>query len=228
SSSATRTSRPDGKRIRARRSIGPGCGGCSPSGLEDAAMKLIALILGLGLERIATALLELRELRWFDRYFDAAVRRASRAEGALRYGFLRGALLLLLLPVWGVSHVLYDGGAWDLVYLLFAVLVVFFCLGPRDLATEVADYRAALDRGDEERARQVLTELAESAQPHAVAVEVVEEAVFVQATNRIFAVVLWFVVLGPVGAWLFRVNDLFRRRVAFEAARDPAARPAAS
>ena len=33
-------------------------------------MKLIALILGLGLEHLATHLLHLRELHWFDAYFD--------------------------------------------------------------------------------------------------------------------------------------------------------------
>src|SRR5690606_24093621 len=37
--------------------------------------------------------------------------------------------------------------------------------------------------------------------------------------NRIFGVAFWFVVLGPVGAWLFRVSDLLRRRAAFESAR---------
>jgi len=41
----------------------------------------------------------------------------------------------------------------------------------------------------------------------------------VQAVNRIFGVVFWFIVLGPAGAWMFRVSDLMRRRAAFEAVR---------
>jgi membrane protein required for beta-lactamase induction len=32
-------------------------------------------------------------------------------------------------------------------------------------------------------------------------------------------VIFWFMLLGPAGAWLFRVGDLMRRRAAFEAAR---------
>jgi hypothetical protein len=32
-------------------------------------------------------------------------------------------------------------------------------------------------------------------------------------------VIFWFMVLGPAGAWLYRVSDLLRRRGAFEAAR---------
>jgi len=62
-------------------------------------MKLIALILGLILERLATELLHLRELRWFDRYFDFAISR------------------LLTLPPWllypGVIVVLMDDVGTD-------------------------------------------------------------------------------------------------------------------
>ena len=50
----------------------------------------------------------------------------------------------------------------------------------------------------------------------------VEAAVCVQANNRLFAVVFWFVVLGPLGplaAWAYRVTDLVRRRAVFNAAR---------
>src|SRR5690606_16623346 len=55
--------------------------------------------------------------------------------------------------------------------------------------------------------------------PSTRSTELVEDAVFGQATNRIFGVAFWFVVLGPVGAWLFRVSDLLRRRAVFEAGR---------
>lgn len=37
-----------------------------------------------------------------------------------------------------------------------------------------------------------------------------------------FAVIFWFVVLGPLGAWAYRVTDLIRRRAVFAAARDEA------
>ena len=43
----------------------------------------------------------------------------------------------------------------------------------------------------------------------------VEEAVCVQANNRLFAVIFWFVLLGPLGAWTYRVTDLVRRRAVF-------------
>lgn len=183
-------------------------------------MKLLALLLGLLLERAATELLHLRELRWFDAYFDFGIAMTKRCRGSGAYALVAGLLLLaavpvLLLSVWLLS----TGVRWDLPYLTFAVLVVFLCLGPRDLGNEVHEYCNALDGGDSVTAERVLTELSEAQQPGGEG-GIVENAIFVQATNRIFGVVFWFVVLGPVGAWLFRVTDLLRRRAAFEALRD--------
>jgi membrane protein required for beta-lactamase induction len=45
--------------------------------------------------------------------------------------------------------------------------------------------------------------------------------VCVQGNDRLFAVVFWFIVLGPPGAWGYRVTDLIRRRAVFRSARDP-------
>jgi len=42
----------------------------------------------------------------------------------------------------------------------------------------------------------------------------------VQANNHLFAIVFWFVLLGPLAAWAYRVTDIIRRRAVFNAARD--------
>ena len=177
-------------------------------------MKLIALILGLGLERLATKVLHLRDLRWLDPYFDFGL---ARLRGASIWLVYPGGLVLILLPLipvaWASRALLQTGIPWDLPYLLFALLVLFFCLGPRDLAAEVEEYCQALADSDAAEAERVLSELCEVEHSGAKDVVAVEEAIFVQATNRLFGVVFWFVVLGPVGAWLFRVSDLLRRRV---------------
>ena len=185
-------------------------------------MKLIALILGLGLEHVATQVLHLRELHWFDRYFDLGLERLKRLNVWLTYVAIVLVLAVPLVPVLWASVALRGTGIpWDLPYLLFAVLIVFFCLGPRDLGTEVDEYCSALSRGDTEKSEAVLTELCEGDHSGADDIDAVEEAIFVQATNRIFGVVFWFVVLGPVGAWLYRVSDLLRQRIAYDSSRDP-------
>jgi membrane protein required for beta-lactamase induction len=197
-------------------------------------MKLIALILGLVLERLATRVLHLRELRWFDRYFDFAIGKLASLPRAALYPGVLVALLLPVVPVLWASVSLATAFTsaewpqivttvlWTLPYLLFAVLILFFSLGPRDLGSEVDDYCEAVDTANAEQAERVLTELCEVEHSGTSDIDAVEEAIFVQATNRIFGVVFWFVALGPVGAWLFRTSDLFRRRVSYRASREQA------
>lgn len=184
-------------------------------------MTLIALALGLVLEHLATALLHLRELRWFDAYYDAGIRLIGRWPRWAIYPSLVLVLAVPALPVYLVSRGLKgDDIFWDVAYLSFAVLIVFFCLGPRDLGSEVDEYCDAKDSGDDEAADRVLIEMSEAQRPRASDIEIVEDAIFVQSINRIFGVIFWFVVLGPVGAWIFRVSDLLRRRVVFEHLRE--------
>jgi membrane protein required for beta-lactamase induction len=184
-------------------------------------VKLIALALGLVLEHFATQLLHLRELRWFDRYYDLGL---VWLKGAPVWAIHAGVLLIVVvpaIPVFVADYLLREPGVlWNPDYLLFAVLIVFLCLGPRDLGNEVDDYCEAFDADDVEAAQRVLVEMSEAEKPRFGDTEAVEHAIFAQAVNRIFGVVFWFVALGPVGAWLFRVSDLLRRRAAFESVRD--------
>jgi AmpE protein len=106
--------------------------------------------------------------------------------------------------------------------LLLAITVLFFSLGPQDIGEDVDEYCRAIEEGDEDRIRQTARAIIESEVPDDVLERIhkVEEAVCVQANNRLFAVIFWFVLLGPLGAWAYRVTDLIRRRAVFTAARE--------
>jgi membrane protein required for beta-lactamase induction len=182
-------------------------------------MSLLALLLALVIERGLTHLFHLREPRWLDHYFDWAAR-ALGGGGGLH---VAAAVLVLLLPVVPVALAdrLLGGHLLGLPQLAFAALVLLLSFGPRDLHDEVDDYVAALERDDREESARRAKELleADALGRGSFVREAVEEAIFVQANNRIFGVIFWFMVLGPAGAWLFRVSDLMRRRAAFEAVR---------
>jgi membrane protein required for beta-lactamase induction len=179
-------------------------------------MNFLALLLGLAMERSLTHLFHLREFRWLDPVFDTVLRRAatrSRLPAAL---LLVAVVVLLALPVAMVSWALWDE-LLQVPYFAFAVVVLLFALGPRDLGNEVEDYLAALPGGDPETLRRLAKELSEQDPPESPAArnEAVERAIYVQANNRVFAVVFWFLVAGPTGAWVFRVLDSLRRRMAY-------------
>ena len=184
-------------------------------------MNLIALLIGLVVERLATRLFHLRRLRWLDRIIDAGFR---QTEPLANWPALIPVILiavLLVLPVFAVVFSLGDS-LLGFPYLILAIVVLFFSLGPQDIGEDIDEYCKAIAEGDEERIRQTAKAVIESDVPddELERIHKFEEAVCIQANNRLFAVIFWFVLLGPLGAWTYRVTDLIRRRAVFAASRD--------
>jgi AmpE protein len=184
-------------------------------------MHLIALLIGLVVERLATQLFHLRRFRWLDRIIDAGFRQAEHLSNWPAFIPTVLIAVLLVVPVFAVVFILGDR-LLGFPYLLLGVVVLFFSLGPQDIGEDVNDYCKAIEDGDDDRIQQTAKAIIESDVPDDVLERIhkVEEAVCVQANNRLFAVIFWFVLLGPLGAWAYRVTDLIRRRAVFAAARD--------
>jgi len=176
-------------------------------------MNFLALLLGLGIERLLTHLFHLREFRWLDPFFDWSFLRLSRTSRSTAIVAILLVVITTIAPVALLSQLLY-GTLADIPYFIFAVVVLLFCLGPRDLIDEGNDFCNAVELGDSARARKVARELVEVDSDSDEDFSGVDRAIYVQANNRIFAVVFWFVLLGPVGAWMFRAVDLLRHRSA--------------
>jgi len=183
-------------------------------------LNFLALLLGLGVERLLTHLFHLREFRWLDPLFDMLFRLLANSS---RWPVTLGVILftaVIVAPVALVSVAL-AGTLYQIPYFALAVIVLLFSLGPRDLKEEVDDYCLAVENEREEDVKKVAREMIEDDFPEEPEERtgLIERAVFIQANNRIFGVVLWFLLLGPTGAWLFRVLDLMRRRLTFRSSR---------
>lgn len=184
-------------------------------------MNLIALLIGLAIERLATQLFHWRRMRWMDRIIDFGFQQAERVAN---WPPLIPVVLLaavLVLPVYAVIFGL-GGTLAGFTYLILAVVVLFFSLGPRDIGEEVDEYCKALESEEEQDVYNAAKAIIEGDVPTEARARItcVEESVCVQANNRLFAVVFWFVLLGPLGAWAYRVTDLIRRRAVFSVARE--------
>jgi len=183
-------------------------------------MNLIALLIGLVVERLATQLFHWRRMRWLDRIIDFGFRQAERIAN---WPALIPVVLLavvLVLPVFLVIFGL-GGTLAGFTYLILAIVVLFFSLGPRDIGEEVDEYCRALESEDEQAIQNAAKAIVEGEVPGDALerIQRVEASVCVQANNRLFAVVFWFVLLGPLAAWAYRVTDLIRRRAVFSASR---------
>src|SRR5690606_1346832 len=133
-------------------------------------------------------------LRWLDGRFH---------EDAFWRG--RWGLLLALVPVVlavGFLQWLLHGVAFGLPSLVFGVVVVFYAWGPRDLDVDVA---AVVDADDSAERREALARLRPPAAAGAADAGDEVGRVFIAALRRWFGVLLWFVLLGAVGALLYRL-----------------------
>lgn len=184
-------------------------------------MKLLALLIGLIIERLATQFFHLRRLRWLDQFMDFGFRQGGQFANWPPLIPVVLLAVVMVLPVF-LARLSLGDTFFGFPYLVLAIIVLFFSLGPKDIGEDVDDYCRAIEADDEELIRATSKALIEDDPPAdpMERIRKVEEAVCVQANNRLFAVIFWFVLLGPVGAWAYRVTDLIRRRAVFNATRD--------
>lgn len=160
---------------------------------------VLALLIGHGLP----SLTRLRNFAWLSAW--GAWLQARLGSGGLWSG--GWALLPLVgLPVLAVMAVqtgLADGWLLGLFSFVFSVLVLFYCWGPHDLDVDVEQIIEATDRSQFRQAAAALWP--DRAEPSLDAPALVE-ALFRGALRRWFGVLLWFVLLGPAGALLYRLT----------------------
>ena len=165
-------------------------------------MLLLAILIALFAERFAPKLAERRSLAWFDAYFDALSTRLGVVGWAgLAVLIVPWALLALLLSV------LLHGVAWGFLELALGIGVLFFALRPGSIDPAVDAYVAAREKGEDAEARHQAEHILGGAAPESVEVEVraVADALLLEANERWVAPILWFVLLGPVGAVVYRL-----------------------
>jgi AmpE protein len=175
------------------------------------AIKLLAMVIALAVAHTLPDLARLRQFTWLAGWAGAL----QGLFGAQRWfggGF--GAALVVGLPalaLYGLQLALADA-VFGLASLALAVATLFYCWGPRDLDLDVD---AVVHAPDAERRRAAASLLAPDAVAGRIDGTLLVDAVFQSALVRWFGVLLWFIVLGPAGALLYRAADLVGRRPGF-------------
>lgn len=168
-------------------------------------MTMIAILISLVLERTVESLRQYRSFAWFEAY-------QQRLLDWLKQPFWQspwGVLIIILPPVivtgW-LAHGL-SGLMLGLISLLFNIAVLWYCIGPEDLDEQVDAYLAALEDDDHEKARVLAGTIIHGEVPEDLS-EIqtkLGESILIQANERVLAVIFWFVILGPMGALLYRL-----------------------
>jgi AmpE protein len=179
------------------------------------AIRLLVALIALGLLHLRPRLACWRGDGGFRRW----VAQIADTSGAGRVALaLLVPLVLCLLATWLLGLLPLAA----LLQLAFALLVLLYCFGPH--AYE-ADLEAILQAPDDARREAAAQALGEDGEPVAWRAAALGEAVAQAALRRRFGVLLWFFLLGPLGALLYRLARTLGRDDSLDL--DPAARTAA-
>lgn len=168
------------------------------------ATTLLAVVLVLIAARTLPDLARLRDFAWLKSWL-AAWHGGDRARPlpAIVVPLLVFAVCLLI-------QIALSGWLFGLPAFAFALVVLFYCWGPRDLDEDVDAVLAETDRDLRAQAAQRLRpDPAEQPLPGDAARLV--EATFQSALSRWFGVLFWFALLGPAGAIGYRLVQLMAR-----------------
>ena len=174
-------------------------------------MSLLSVIFALLAESFISTLSELRRYDYFYRYLEwmrGKLPVFSWQPGTVTLLIVVGVLLF---AVWLVSAML--GSVLGLFAFLFGIAVLIFSIGPRDLDEDVQKIITAMEEEDYEAANLYASELAgrEISEPPMQLAQTVKEEILLQANTRVLGVIFWFILLGPVGAVLFRISCLLKQ-----------------
>ncbi len=169
-------------------------------------MQLIAIVLALGLERL------LGQVDWWGQPFlQQATVRGTRGLFPWKSLWRSPAVVpVLLIPPLGLVTAIENQIENPFVSLAWSALVLLLCLGPRDLADDINRLIAARAAGDEVTVANLSRALQRGPDPDPSHRSMVG-ALFIQSHERLFGILLWFFVLGPVGAVLYRVASRLPR-----------------
>jgi len=180
-------------------------------------MSLISILICLVAESYWERVDHFRQYDRFDNYYTWVL---DKLEGKSFRDSAIGVLLTVLPPVLLILIVeSLLGGLASLLGFVFGIVVLLYTLGPRSLVRDVHAYLEAAEAGDHTTAKQhasLILQRKVDEKPNELA-QLVKEAILVQTNDRLVGVMFWFVLLGPVGAVLFRLTSMLHERVAGEA-----------
>ncbi len=165
-------------------------------------MTFIISLIALAIERFFDWN-HLRFWNWFSRYQRFLSGRVGQLPKVLLF------LLSILPPVIVIAAINYflSGLLYNIPKTIFGVVVLIYSLGPKNLWAQIYTCISALHSAEPQKALEHV-----KATFDLTAVDHPQEfhqgftrAIFIAANERIFAVIFWFILLGPAAAFLYRL-----------------------
>lgn len=164
-------------------------------------MSLIIILAALLVERLAIFMHPWRAYHGFERY----TRKLSAFFNQKWYFTLPLSLIPALILIYGL-HTYLAGLSFGWPAWVFDFMVLLYCLGNTQLRPRAQECYEQMALGNLEQARALLLENFDVIEVQDITPAVLVRAFYRASLQRVFSILFWFTVLGPVGAMLYRLN----------------------
>ncbi|MDH5393636.1 MAG: regulatory signaling modulator protein AmpE [Gammaproteobacteria bacterium] len=168
-------------------------------------MALITIILGLFLDRHWNSLSQWRQFDWFFKLSNAVL---AKTEAHLHNPTGR-YLAVLALPILATMLIQDITAEWlPPISFLFAFIVFIYCMGSLNIEQQLEAIIRALKDNKPAEAQAIVDEISpEQSVNDENILELTIQSSLRLIIERLFGVIFWFVILGPVGALLYRLSQ---------------------
>lgn len=172
-------------------------------------MTLIIILIAIAVEQFIGVTAELRQLTWFENYTHWLENKIGPQK---IWNGASGVIITLAGPLLVVVLFLFLLDSISLIFtFLLSLIILIYSFDNNCLNNELDEYTRALEEDDVGKINQFEAELFQSDDDDAGEQQFIE-TVFVKTNERLFGVMLWFLLLGPIGALLYRLAIQLRNQ----------------
>ena len=167
-------------------------------------MALISIILGLMIDRRWDGLSKLRQFAWFSQLNSIILEKTDAYihNPTVRY------ISVLAIPVLATMTVQDLSATWSTpVSFLFALFIFIYCLGSLDIEDKFEQIIKSLNDNNTAQAQSIIQEISKTQIDDENMLDLTMQSTMNIMIERLFGVIFWFAVLGPVGAILYRLSQ---------------------
>ena len=186
-------------------------------------MEFITILIALAVEQYYKDIAQYRQFGWFAAYCDWIQQKSASLVSMTPSASGSVAILILLVPlvILVATAESIFAGMGSFFSFVFGIVILIYSLGPKDITIQAEKYLVSLSAGDNEDALRNANAFfaghhsePEIAGSPATTAGIMKGGILLAFSNRILAVLFWFIILGPVGALLYRLTALLLERFA--------------
>jgi AmpE protein len=178
-------------------------------------MIFISVLIALVIEKRITEIVRFRRFDWFVQLNQLASDQFS--EQKWWQSWLPPLSIILIIP--SIYWLIFSGDSGifgSLIQLVLSVFVLVYCMGPHSIDSWLKPYFEALEKGDYQAAKYIVSDALpeQNIDNEQQLGRLVTQQIFVEAHQRYFAVIFWFIICGPIGALVYRLTYIYASTLA--------------